>query len=89
MHNFMESGNNLPIWEVLFGKMRLTQLLWKLWSVESIRIMARRNKNVALKWGNSLLEEGESLLPFKPLEYKSNTVLGSVLTEMSAERMMS
>lgn len=46
--------------------MRLLQLLWKLWRVESSRVRARiqgeggkKEKKVALKWGNSLLEEEE------------------------------
>lgn len=50
------------VWQV-----KLLQLLWKLWRVESSRIRARiqgwgggkKEKKVALKWGNSLLEGEE------------------------------
>lgn len=59
-------------------------------TMESSRIRARirggsgeKEKKVVLKGGNSLLEEEERPLPFKPWGHRSNIVLGSVLIGMT------
>lgn len=36
-----KSGKNLPVWEAVSGKMRLLQLFWKMWGVESSGKRAR------------------------------------------------
>lgn len=36
-----KSGKDLPVWEAVSGKMRLLQLFWKIWGVESSRKRAR------------------------------------------------